>query len=92
MNQDKAIYLENKYFSPANEAVRLEREGDYIGAWKKWNDALHYAKGENIGWCIARAEYCKKGLYAGNAEISGRHKFYARQPVRKTAVNRTAKK
>ncbi|HHP3202080.1 TPA: hypothetical protein ACSA5K_005056 [Escherichia coli] len=48
MNQDKAIYLENKYFSPANEAVRLEREGDYIGAWKKWNDALHYAKGENI--------------------------------------------
>lgn len=34
MNQDKAIYLENKYFSPANEAVRLEREGDYIGAWK----------------------------------------------------------
>lgn len=60
MNQDKAIYLENKYFSPANEAVRLEREGDYIEAWKKWNDALHYAKGENIDWCIARAEYCKK--------------------------------
>ncbi|WP_137532908.1 ANR family transcriptional regulator, partial [Escherichia coli] len=57
MNQYKAIYLENKYFSPANEAVRLDREGDYIGAWKKWNDALHYAKGENIGWCIARAEY-----------------------------------
>ena len=53
MNQDKAIYLENKYFSPANEAV-------YIGAWKKWHDALHYAKGENIDWCIARAEYCKK--------------------------------
>ena len=23
-------------------------------------DALHYAKGENIDWCIARAEYCKK--------------------------------
>ncbi|EEW7983159.1 ANR family transcriptional regulator, partial [Escherichia coli] len=33
---------------------------DYIGAWKKWHDALHYAKGENIDWCIARAEYCKK--------------------------------
>ena len=32
------------------------------------------------------------GFQAATAEISGMHKFYAQQPVRKTAVNRTAKK
>ncbi|EPW0457517.1 ANR family transcriptional regulator [Escherichia coli] len=60
MNQDKTKYLEKKYFLVANDALRLERENNYLAAWIKWNEALYYAWGKNISWCIARAEYCKK--------------------------------
>ncbi|MBS9097850.1 ANR family transcriptional regulator, partial [Escherichia coli] len=49
-----------KYFLVANEALRLERENNYLAAWIKWSEALYYARGKNISWCIARAEYCKK--------------------------------
>ncbi|HIE1977095.1 TPA: ANR family transcriptional regulator [Escherichia coli] len=60
MEQIKKEYRDYKYISPASEAAKLERKGDYVEAFNKWNKALYYANGVNNNWCMARAEFCKK--------------------------------
>ncbi|HDS5935789.1 TPA: ANR family transcriptional regulator [Escherichia coli] len=61
MNKKQVIHLAAKYYLYANDAVILERNGDYSEAWEKWNKARYYSrKYENIEWCTSRAERCKK--------------------------------
>ncbi|EFC5375833.1 ANR family transcriptional regulator [Escherichia coli] len=49
-----------KYLSFAEYAASLEKSGYYAEAIDEWEKAYSYARGENVPWCQARINRCKK--------------------------------
>ncbi|HDV3260216.1 TPA: ANR family transcriptional regulator, partial [Escherichia coli] len=49
-----------KYLSFAEYAASLEKSGYYAEAIDEWEKAYSYARGENVSWCQARINRCKK--------------------------------
>ncbi|EIK7177688.1 ANR family transcriptional regulator, partial [Escherichia coli] len=44
----------------AEYAASLEKSGYYAEAIDEWEKAYSYARGENVSWCQARINRCKK--------------------------------
>ncbi|MBJ1936195.1 ANR family transcriptional regulator [Escherichia coli] len=49
-----------KYLSFAEYAASLEKSGYYAEAIDEWEKAYSYARGENVSWCQAKINRCKK--------------------------------